>query len=73
MDFAAVLPGVRVPVFAINSDLLPTDAARIRKSLPDFTLDVLDHSGHFLMLEAPARFNPLLLKDLDALSARAAH
>ena len=73
MDFAAVLPGVHVPVFAINSDLLPTDVARIRKSLPDFTLDVLDHSGHFLMLEAPARFNPLLLKDLDALSARAAH
>jgi pimeloyl-ACP methyl ester carboxylesterase len=73
MDFAAVLPGVHVPVFAINSDLLPTDAARIRKSLADFTLDVLDHSGHFLMLEAPARFNPLLLKDLEALSARAAH
>ena len=73
MDFAAVLPAVQVPVFAINSDLLPTDAARIRKSLPDFTLDVLDHSGHFLMLEAPARFNPLLLKDLEALSARAAH
>ena len=73
MDFAAVLPAVHVPVFAINSDLLPTDAARIRKSLPDFSLDVLDHSGHFLMLEAPARFNPLLLKDLDALSARAAH
>ena len=73
MDFAAVLPGVHVPVFAINSDLLPTDAARIRKALPDFTLDVLEHSGHFLMLEAPARFNPLLLKDLDALSARAAH
>jgi pimeloyl-ACP methyl ester carboxylesterase len=73
MDFAAVLPGVHVPVFAINSDLLPTDAARIRKSLPDFTLDVLDHSDHFLMLEAPARFNPLLLKDLDALTAHAAH
>ncbi len=62
-----------MPVFAINSDLMPTDAARIRKSLPDFTLDVLDHSGHFLMLEAPARFNPLLLKDLDALAQRAAH
>jgi pimeloyl-ACP methyl ester carboxylesterase len=73
MDFASVLPAVHVPVFAINSDLLPTDAARIRKSIPDFTLDVLDHTGHFLMLEAPARFNPLLLKDLEALSARAAH
>lgn len=73
MDFGPVLAAVHVPVYAINSDLLPTDAARIRKSLPDFTLDVLDHSGHFLMLEAPARFNPLLLKDLEALNARAAH
>lgn len=73
MDFASVLPPVHIPVYAINSDLLPTDAARIRKSLPDFTLDVLDHSGHFLMLEAPARFNPLLLKDVEALKARIAH
>ena len=72
-DLASVLPSVHVPVYAINSDLAPTDAGRIRKSLPAFTLDVLPHSGHFLMLEAPARFNPLLLKDIDALAARAAH
>lgn len=71
-DLATVLPSVHVPVYAINSDLAPTDADRIRKSLPDFTLDVLSHSGHFLMLEAPARFNPLLMKDIDALTARAA-
>jgi pimeloyl-ACP methyl ester carboxylesterase len=57
-------------VYAINSDLEPTDAARIRKSLPQFTLDVLPHTGHFLMMEAPAHFNPLLLKDLDALAPR---
>jgi pimeloyl-ACP methyl ester carboxylesterase len=72
-DLATVLPSVHVPVYAINSDLAPTDAARIRKSLADFTLDVLPHSGHFLMLEASASFNPLLLKDIDALAARAAH
>jgi len=70
-DLATVLPSVHVPVYAINSDLAPTDADRIRKSLPDFTLDVLPHSGHFLMLEAPERFNPLLTKDIDALVARA--
>ncbi len=69
-DLTGLLPAIRVPVYAINSDLAPTDAARIKKSLPLFTLDVLDHSGHFLMLEAPARFNPLLLKDLAALAAR---
>jgi pimeloyl-ACP methyl ester carboxylesterase len=71
LDFTTVLPAVHVPVYAINSDLMPTDAARIRKSIPDFTLDVLDHSGAFPMLEAPARFNPLLLKDLEALAQRA--
>jgi sigma-B regulation protein RsbQ len=72
-DLATVLPSVRVPVYAINSDLAPTDAERIGKSLPGFTLEVLPHTGHFLMLEAPARFNPLLMKDIEALSARAAH
>ncbi|HEY2276004.1 MAG TPA: alpha/beta hydrolase [Steroidobacteraceae bacterium] len=72
-DLATVLPSVHVPVYAINSDLAPTDAERIRKSLPDLTLDVLPHTGHFLMLEAPERFNPLLTKDIDALAARAAH
>jgi len=72
-DLATVLPSVHVPVYAINSDLAPTDADRVRKSLPDFTLEVLPRSGHFLMLEAPERFNPLLVKDIDALLARAAH
>jgi pimeloyl-ACP methyl ester carboxylesterase len=69
LDLTALLPAIHVPVYAINSDLLPTDAARIRKSLPNFTLDILGHSGHFLMLEDPARFNPLLLKDVAAIAA----
>jgi sigma-B regulation protein RsbQ len=73
LDLATLLPNVHVPVYAINSDLAPTDAERIRKSLPDFTLDVLPHTGHFLMLEAPGRFNPLLIKDIEALAARAPH
>ena len=73
MDLAGLLPAIKVPVYAINSDLLPTDAARIRRSLPDFHLDVLNHTGHFLMLEDPARFNALLLQDLSAITQRAAH
>ena len=72
VDFATLLPQVHVPVYAINSDLMPTDVTRIRRTLPDFTLDVLPHTGHFPMLEAPARFNPLLLKDIEALRLRAA-
>jgi sigma-B regulation protein RsbQ len=72
LDFTTLLPQVHVPVYAINSDLMPTDVTRIRRTLPDFTLDVLAHTGHFPMLEAPQRFNPLLLKDIEAISARAA-
>jgi pimeloyl-ACP methyl ester carboxylesterase len=73
LDLTALLPQIHVPVYVINSDLVPTDAKRIRKALPGLSLEVLDHSGHFLMLEAPARFNPLLLKDIGALAAGAAH
>ena len=73
MDLMGLLPAIHVPVYAINSDMLPTDAARIRRSLPDFHLDVLNHTGHFLMLEDPARFNALLLQDIGVISQRAAH
>jgi len=70
MDFTKLLPEIHIPVLAINSDLGATDAARIRKSLPGFEVDVLEHTGHFLMMEVPQRFNPLLLKDIDALVQR---
>ncbi|MBV8910355.1 MAG: alpha/beta hydrolase [Gammaproteobacteria bacterium] len=72
-DLTGLLPAIHVPVYAINSDLAPTHEARIRKVLPDFALDVLHHSSHFPMLEAPARFNPLLLKDVASIVQRAAH
>jgi pimeloyl-ACP methyl ester carboxylesterase len=73
MDFTTLLRDIHVPVYAINSDLSPTDEARIRKSLPDFHVDVLDHTGHFLMMEVPQRFNPVLEKDIDALVQKANH
>jgi pimeloyl-ACP methyl ester carboxylesterase len=73
MDFTTLLPDIHVPVYAINSDLSPTDEARIRKSLPKFKADVLDHTGHFLMMEVPQRFNPVLIKDIDALVQQAQH
>jgi len=72
MDFAPLLPAIHVPVYVINSDLAPTDAARLRKALPDLTLAVLGHS-HFPMLETPATFTPLLMKDVAAISAHAPH
>jgi pimeloyl-ACP methyl ester carboxylesterase len=54
-----------MPIIAINADLAPTDAERIRRSVPRFELVVMPQSGHFLMMEDPARFNPLLLEQLE--------
>ena len=71
MDFATVLPQVHVPVMAINSDLGETDEKRIRKSLPGFKADIIPHSSHFVMMEKPAEFNPLLLRDIDILVSAA--
>jgi pimeloyl-ACP methyl ester carboxylesterase len=71
MDYSKVLPEIHVPVVAINSSLgAPVDEAQIRKLIPGFRALRLDQTGHFLMMEAPDRFNPLLLKELEALTAR---
>jgi pimeloyl-ACP methyl ester carboxylesterase len=71
MDYAQVLPDIHVPVVAINSSLgAPVDEALIRKSIPDFKAIRLEHTGHFLMMEAPDRFNPILLQQIEALSAK---
>jgi pimeloyl-ACP methyl ester carboxylesterase len=66
-DFAA-LPAIHVPIIAINSDLhMPTDEARIRKLAPTFRSIVVPGAGHFLMMESPARFNPILLQAIASL------
>lgn len=71
MDFKSVLPDIHVPVVAINSDLgEATDEARIAKQLPGFKAIVLEHTGHFLMMETPERFNPVLLREIDSLTAK---
>jgi pimeloyl-ACP methyl ester carboxylesterase len=67
-DFGAVLPEIKVPIIAINSDLnMRTDEARIKKSAPTFRAIVVPGSGHFLMMEAPQLFNPILLQAIESL------
>ena len=72
-DLAPIVADIHVPVLAINSDLTPTDEARIRKSLPGFKAEVIPNTSHFLMMDDAARFNPVLLKDIDTLVAKARH
>jgi pimeloyl-ACP methyl ester carboxylesterase len=73
MDFATVLPAIHVPVLAINSDLGTTDEKRIRKLLPTFKAEIIPHTSHFLMMEVPDKFNPILLHDIDSLVQHARH
>jgi pimeloyl-ACP methyl ester carboxylesterase len=71
-DFTEALKEISVPVVVINSDLgEPLNEARIRKMIPKFRATVLPGSGHFLMMEDPARFNPVLENEIQALTAEA--
>lgn len=49
--------GLRCPLRAINGDLWPTDAFGVRTYKPDFSVQVIEHTGHFPMLERPVAFD----------------
>ncbi len=67
-DGAAALADISAPLVLINSDLQPpADATRIRKWSPEFRLVTMTGVGHFLMMEDPKRFNPLLEQQIDSL------
>jgi pimeloyl-ACP methyl ester carboxylesterase len=67
-DFTEPLKNISVPIVAINSNLgEPVNEARIRKVLPKFRQVTLEGSGHFLMMEEPARFNPALESEIEGL------
>ena len=67
-DFGPPLKEIDVPVVTINSDLgEPINELRIRKVLPEFHAVTLAGLGHFLMMEDPARFNPALETEIQAM------
>ena len=59
-DSAPALREVKVPIRAINSDMTPTNLEVNRKYAPQFDAVIIKGSGHYPMLEHPARFNELL-------------
>jgi pimeloyl-ACP methyl ester carboxylesterase len=69
MDYGPLLANVHVPVVAIDaSNSGAVDQARIQKLLPTFTAVTLPDTGHFLMLETPERFNPILLREIESIA-----
>jgi pimeloyl-ACP methyl ester carboxylesterase len=57
---APALREVKVPIRAINADMTPTNLEVNRKYAPQFDSVIIKGSGHYPMLEQPARFNELL-------------
>jgi pimeloyl-ACP methyl ester carboxylesterase len=70
MDYSRVFATLDVPVIAINSDHGDrTDVQRIRRIAQRFDAVIVPGLGHFLMMEDPARFNPILLEQIERLAA----
>jgi pimeloyl-ACP methyl ester carboxylesterase len=64
-DIRPAASRVEVPVRAINSDLLPTQAEANKKYFHDFAYEVIPAVGHYPMLEKPAEFNAALARALE--------
>ena len=58
---------VKIPIRAINADMTPTNLEVNRKYAPQFDAVIIKGSGHYPMLEHPARFNELLADFIGSL------
>jgi len=58
---------IKVPIKAINADLNPTMVEINRKYAPQFDVVIIKGTGHYPMLEDPARFNQMLADILKTL------
>jgi sigma-B regulation protein RsbQ len=58
---------IKVPIKAINADLNPTNLEINRKYAPQFDAVIIKGTGHYPMLEDPARFNQMLADILKGL------
>lgn len=66
MDYGAAIAELDLPILAINSTRYPTDEAAIREVEPRFRLVPMEGVGHFPMIEAPAEFNRVLGRIIEA-------
>jgi pimeloyl-ACP methyl ester carboxylesterase len=62
-EIPAALAALKLPVIAINGDNGDTDVASLAKH--GVKTVVMSGAGHFLMIEDPARFNPLLIAAIE--------
>jgi sigma-B regulation protein RsbQ len=59
-DPVPAMKEIKVPIRAINADRVPTNVEANRKYAPQFDVVIIKGTGHYPMLEDPARFNQML-------------
>jgi pimeloyl-ACP methyl ester carboxylesterase len=64
VDMTAMFAGATVPIRAVNADLWPTNVEANRRHHDDFDAVIVEGTGHFLMMERPEAFNPVLAEVL---------
>jgi pimeloyl-ACP methyl ester carboxylesterase len=68
-DALPALREIEAPIRAVSSDLYPTNLEANRRHMPGYEAIVVAGTGHYPMLEAPARFGPALDRALELLAA----
>jgi pimeloyl-ACP methyl ester carboxylesterase len=66
-DVIDALKDVHVPVYCINTDLLPTNVEANRRHVVSFEVKLMPGMSHFIMIEDPKTFNRLLDETIDEL------
>ena len=59
-DPLPALREIRAPIRAVSADKFPTDLEANRRHMPGYAAEIVAGSGHYPMLEDPARFGPAL-------------
>jgi pimeloyl-ACP methyl ester carboxylesterase len=68
-DPLPALKEIQAPVRAVSADKYPTNLEGNRAHMPGYTAEIVAGSGHYPMLEQPARFHEALAAQLAALRA----
>jgi pimeloyl-ACP methyl ester carboxylesterase len=58
---------LHIPIKCVNADLWPNNVERNKQLNPWFEMELMKGYGHFIMLEAPDQFNPLLERMIQSI------
>jgi len=67
-EAAGIFDEIKVPVISVKGDLWPVDYAANRRHMASFEALVLKDADHFLMMNRPEGFNPLLEQAIKMIS-----